>query len=275
MSPCVALHEGKRIGPQDGVLCLEENSSYEIVARESDCTRAWLDQLPLATPSPGRFSLTTGFWVGKSVLHLETPTSRTAVPIRVRPARHKMDHKAWQCMLGDLETWLSGLSFQDTLPAPVPPVGPSHQNAAPISPLPGNNRHTVIPSGQASTPNTAYAAWGGSIWEWHSPRCIFIMMPLLGKSLVVRPDTHFFLPQRPPTIAESGFQHNSGTQPTGEYGHFRPWKRDVGILWNKDENLNNYIKGVVNFPLRKDSYDLYKTRESTISLLWIPWFSVL
>lgn len=110
MTPCAVYHEGRMVGPLDGALCLEENSSYEIVVNESTTTHAWLDQLPLETCVPGCFALNTGFWVGKSVLHLETATSRTSIPIRVRPAPHKLDHKAWQIMLSDIEIWLSGVS---------------------------------------------------------------------------------------------------------------------------------------------------------------------
>ncbi|GAU09291.1 nuclease domain-containing protein [Desulfoplanes formicivorans] len=110
MTPCAVYHEGEKIGPLNGILCLEENRSYEVVVKEPATTRAWLDQLPLEACAPGCFSLNTGFWVGKSVLHLETPTSRTSIPIRVRPAPNKLDPKAWQIMLSDLEIWLNGVS---------------------------------------------------------------------------------------------------------------------------------------------------------------------
>ncbi len=110
MIPCDVLRDGIRIGPVSGSLHLEENTSYELVVNSTGDVRAWLDRLPLGALSPGRFTLQCGFWVGNSVLRVESNAGEVQFPIRVSPSAHKLRQGEWQAILSDIEAWLSGCS---------------------------------------------------------------------------------------------------------------------------------------------------------------------
>ncbi|EGB14646.1 protein of unknown function DUF524 [Pseudodesulfovibrio mercurii] len=110
MIECSVFCAGERIGPEFGSLRLEENASYEVVVETGPDARLWLDHLPLPAVAAGRFALTTGFWVGDSLLRVESEGERAEYPVRVRPSGYKLLQGEWQAMLADVETWLSGAS---------------------------------------------------------------------------------------------------------------------------------------------------------------------